>query len=135
MPAILCIDDDPMVLELQKSLFETQGYTVLTASDGPTGIALACTNCLDAVVLDFRMPGMDGDQVAEVLIKEYPNLPVVVCSGFPHEVPEWLKWFAAAFWEKGNSPSALLSAIRKLIVKNELYGQVEEIHRRSRHVA
>jgi CheY-like chemotaxis protein len=121
VPTVLCIDDDPTVLELQKNLFETNGYTVLTAPDGLTGLALASrTNCPDAIVLDFRMPGMDGNQVAEVLMKEQPNLPVVICSGFPFEIPEWLKWFAAALVHKGDGPHVLLAAIQELIVAKKV---------------
>jgi CheY-like chemotaxis protein len=138
MPAILCIDDDSTVLELQKSILETKGYTVLTAPDGPTGVALARTNPVDAVVLDFKMPGMDGNQVAEVLMREQPSLPVVICSGFPYEVPEGLKWFAAAFLEKGDGPGVLLSALEELIVSKKVSGQANETRRRigkSRHAA
>lgn len=41
MPAILCIDNDVNFLKLEKSILETNGYTVVIASDGPTGITLA----------------------------------------------------------------------------------------------
>lgn len=119
MPSILCIDDDPNVLELQKSILGRSGYTVLTALDGPTGIELAHTNLFDMVVLDFKMPGMNGIQVAELLMQEHPNLPVIVCSGSLYEVPEPLKWLAAAFVEKSEGPSALLSAIQQLFIKKE----------------
>jgi DNA-binding response OmpR family regulator len=116
---VLCIDDDATILELHKSLLETKGYTVLTAPDGLAGVALARTNCLDAVVLDFKMPGMDGNQVAEVLMKEHPNLPVLICSGCPFEVPESLKWFASAYLEKGDGPKVLLSALEELTQASE----------------
>jgi CheY-like chemotaxis protein len=117
MPTILCIDDNPTVLALEKSLLETNGYTVLSAPSGPTGLALARTNHLDAVVLDFRMPEMDGSQVAEVLIKEQPNLPLVIYSGSGYEIPEWLKWFAGSCLHKGDDPGALLAVLEKLTAK------------------
>ena len=69
----------------------------------------------DVLVLDFSMPGMDGNQVAQVLMKERPNLPVVVCSGFPDDIPESLKWFADSVLEKGSGPELLLLTIEKLI--------------------
>ena len=40
MASILCIDDDPRILDLYKTLLEAKGYTVLTAPDGPTGLAI-----------------------------------------------------------------------------------------------
>jgi len=120
MFTILCIDDDPRTLELEKNLLEMQGYAVLTASDGPAGVALARAHRVDAVVLDFKMPGMDGDRVMELLLKEQPDLPVVIRSGFPYEVPEWLKWFATAFLHKGDGPKVLLSAVQELITRKKI---------------
>jgi CheY-like chemotaxis protein len=129
MPTILCIDDDPMILELQKHILETNGYTVLIAPDGPTGVTLASRHTIDVVVLDFKMPGMDGGQVAEVLLKEQPNLCVVICTGFFDAVPEWLRWFAAAYLQKGDGPDVLLSTIQELIAKNKVSGQATETNR------
>ena len=115
MATILCIDDNPSVLEIYKALLESEGYRILTAPDGPTGVALARTNAVDAAVLDFNMLGMKGNQVAEALIKEQPNLPVVIWSGCPDEVPEPLKWYADALLHKGDGPASLLSAVEKIV--------------------
>ncbi len=122
MPTILCIDDDPVILQLQKSVLETNGYTTLTATDGPTGIALASQQPVDVVVLDFKMPGMDGGQVAEALWREQPDLPIVICTGFFDAVPEWLRWFAAAYLQKGEGPQVLLSTIQELIATKKVPG-------------
>jgi len=88
MPTILCMDGDVSFLQLQKSTLEANGYTVLVAPDGPTGIALASKHPVDVVVLAIKMPGMDGGQVAEVLLKQHPDLPVVIYTGFFDAVPE-----------------------------------------------
>ena len=120
MPTILCIDDDPVILELQRKILETNGYTVLIAPDGPTGIGLASNRPVDLVVLDFKMPGMDGGQVAEVLLKQQPDLLVVICTGFFDAVPEWLRWSAAAYLHKGDGPNVLLSAIQELIANRKV---------------
>ncbi len=117
MFTIICIDDDPTTVELQKKILESKGYTVLTATDGPRGLTLAREQNADIVVLDYKMPGMDGGQVAEVLLTEKPDLPIVVCTGFFDSVPEWLKWFAAAYIHKGDGPEALLCAIEEVIGK------------------
>ncbi len=62
MPTILCIDDIPQDLALRKLMLEDKGYTVLTACDGPSGIELARLNLIDAVILDYRMPGIAGHE-------------------------------------------------------------------------
>ncbi len=112
MPTVLCVDDDPLVLQLDQVILERNGYEVLLASDGRTAVALASQNTPDLVVLDFRMQDMDGEEVAVALWRQRPELPVIICSGYFDAIPEWLKWFAAACVEKGEGPEALLSAIR-----------------------
>jgi CheY-like chemotaxis protein len=123
MPTILCIDDDVNFLELEKSILETNGYTVVVASDGPTGITLASESPIDVVVLAFKMRGMNGGQVAEVLLKHQPDLPVVLCTGFFEAVPEWLRWFASACVEKRDSLDVLLSTIQEVIAHKRVHGQ------------
>lgn len=115
MPTILCIDDDVNFLEFEKRILEKNGYTVFVAPDGPTGITLASKRPIDIVVLAFKMRGMDGGQVADVLFKKQPDLPIVVCTGFFDAVPEWLRWLGAACVEKRDGFDALLSAIQKVI--------------------
>ncbi len=129
MPTILCIDDDPAILQLQKNILEINAYTVLTAPDGPAGVALASKCPVDVVVLDFKMPGMDGAETAEALWHEQPDLPIVICTGFFDAVPEWLRWFAAAYLHKGDGPEALLSAIRALTSNATLPGEPRPKHR------
>lgn len=131
MPTILCIDDDPTILLLQKSVLESNGYTVHTAPDGASGIAHASRHPVDVVVLDFKMPGMDGGQVAEALLKEQPNLAVVICTGFFDAVPEWLRWFAAACLQKGDGPDILLSTIQELIAKKKVPADNNQANRSS----
>ncbi len=115
MATILCIDDEPAVLEVQKALLESKGYKVLTARDGPTGIALARNHSMTAVLLDFNMPGMNGNRVAQILTKEQPALPVVICSGSPDQIPEFLKWSADAVFYKGDGPETLLSVLKEIV--------------------
>ena len=70
---------------------------------------------MDALVLDFNMPGMNGDQVALAIMKTQRTVPVVICSGYLDEIPESLRWFAdAALW-KADGPEALLSAIARVV--------------------
>ncbi len=126
MSTILCVDDDPVILDLQRAILERNGYTVLIARDGPTGITLAATEGVDMAVLDFRMPGMDGDQVAEALLRQRPDLPLVICTGFFDSLPEWLKWFAAGCVHKGDGPAVLLTTIQGVLAKRKTPGRASE---------
>jgi CheY-like chemotaxis protein len=74
-PTLLCIDDIPQGLAFRKLILQEKGCEVLTASDGPTGIELARQKAIGAIILDYRMPGMAGDEVAEILKRERPEFP------------------------------------------------------------
>lgn len=115
MATIVCVDDDPGVLLMHKMLLENDGHTVLTASDGPTGLILCRQNRAALVVLDYRMPGMDGEQVAGELRSKQPKIPIVLCSGCPEEVPERLRALVSSLIQKGDGPGALLSSVRKFL--------------------
>jgi CheY-like chemotaxis protein len=113
MVTILCIDDDPKMLQVHKAVLSTKGYTVMTAPDGPTGIAMARMHSIDVVITDFQMPpGMDGSEVARLLMLEKPMLPVVIYSGCLEDIPKRMKCFLMS---KGDDPDRLLSMIDALV--------------------
>ena len=115
MACILCIDDDPRTLQVYKAVLESESHTVITATGGPAGIAMTRTHSLDLVILDFHMPGMNGGEVAALLKREQPNLPLAICSGYPSSIPEHLQGFADKILSKGDGPRSLLSAVATLI--------------------
>jgi DNA-binding response OmpR family regulator len=114
MATILCIDDDHRVFEFHRAVLAGSSYTVLTALDGPSGIARTRNHPVDAIVLDFNIAGMDGSAMAQALITEHPTIPVVVCSDCVDDIPESLKWFADALLERTDGPEALIPTIGKL---------------------
>jgi CheY-like chemotaxis protein len=81
-PVILVIDDDPMVHSQMKRSFEKEGYSIVTASDGEEGLALARKLQPDLITLDVLMPGMNGWTVLTELKAdpELANIPVFVIS-------------------------------------------------------
>jgi CheY-like chemotaxis protein len=115
MAMILCIDDEPVLLKIYATLLESSGYKVLTAPDGPSGIALTRIHPVDAVLSDFYMPGMDGDQVAQVLKVERPALPVLIWSGCPEEIPASRRPYGNLLLNKADGPEALLAAIGRVL--------------------
>ena len=79
---LLVIDDDPLALELVTAVLEPRGWTVLSASDGETGTAMARSHRPSVVLLDLLMPGMDGFAVAEALRSDAATraIPIVVLT-------------------------------------------------------
>jgi PAS domain S-box-containing protein len=86
--SLLVVDDEGPLRNLLKVAFVRKGYRVVSASDGLEAIDLindpACT--IDAVLLDFNMPGATGLQVLKAITVRRPDLKVMVLSG--HLTPE-----------------------------------------------
>jgi len=78
-PRILAIDDEQMVLTLVKRTLESEGYEVITSSDGSSVQNLIEEHNPALVLLDIMMPGLDGFQVLE-LIRQHSNIPVIMLS-------------------------------------------------------
>jgi DNA-binding NtrC family response regulator len=78
---LLVIDDDEGNCRLIKAIFGRQGFEVLAAGDGPAGLTLAAAAQPDAVLLDLRMPGLDGFEVLERFKASMPSTPVVILTG------------------------------------------------------
>jgi CheY-like chemotaxis protein len=106
---ILCIDDDEAVLRYEKALLERSGYTVLTASSAQQGLRLATMCKCDAVLLDYEMPGMNGNQVALEIKRIRPELMVILLSG--SDVPAQVLASVDAFVPKLEASRQLLPLI------------------------
>lgn len=81
---ILLVDDEPVVLEIGKRALERIGYCVYCANDGEAGLDLFERHAdeIDAVVLDMSMPRLDGRQTYIAIRSRYPNVPIVISSGY-----------------------------------------------------
>lgn len=112
---ILCIDDEPTGLLLRKLLLEGEGYVVLLAAGGREGLAMLETSQVDAVVLDYQMPEMNGDEVAQQIRRRWPDIPILLLSGYPQEVPEEMLNQVNGFVWKGGDPDELLIAVRSVL--------------------
>src|SRR5919106_2764373 len=82
MGRVLVVDDEPDVLLLCRLNLQQQGYELLEASDGATGLRLARDERPDVIVLDLMLPGMDGYEVLEALRRDETTarIPVLILT-------------------------------------------------------
>ena len=118
---ILCIDDEREGLVVRKMMLEAEGYFVLTAASGREGLDVLANSEIDAVVLDYRMPQMDGAQVARAIRLQWPELPIVMLSGYPEDVPEEVLRLVNAFLTKGGTPEQLFLVIEGALKGHQLF--------------
>ena len=79
--SVLLVDDEEMFLQSIARVLKRKGMTIHTAPDGPTALNMLGTGQFDVIVLDVRMPGMDGLTALGEIRRREPDLPVVVLSG------------------------------------------------------
>ena len=110
---ILCIDDDKALLQCEKALLESFGYSVMTAPSGREGLELAKCRGFDVVIVDYYMPKMNGHEFATAMRRFSPGVPIIMFSG-DLNVPKEALEVVDAFVTKDSLTSNLLSAITLL---------------------
>jgi CheY-like chemotaxis protein len=111
---ILCVDDEIIGLRVRKVLLERAGYRVVTAENGDLGLRVFQTEPVDAVVLDYSMPGMHGGEVAARMREIKPNIPILLLSaylGLPAEVTNLVNLYMT----KGEGAPVLLQKLETLL--------------------
>ncbi|WP_166259188.1 response regulator [Marinobacter salicampi] len=78
-PRILIIDDEPQIRHFLRISLKTEGYEVLEAERGETGLSLFAKHSPELVILDLGLPDMDGSEVLAAL-RESTSVPVIVLS-------------------------------------------------------
>jgi CheY-like chemotaxis protein len=112
---LLCIDDSPVGLEVRRGMLEGSGYTVLTADTGAAGLEVFSKHKVDAVILDYNMPDMNGERVAIELRRMNPRVPILLFSAYADAIPRSLLAAIDAFVAKGQHPLVLLDIVEQLL--------------------
>jgi len=110
---VLCVDDEIVGLQVRKMILERAGYMVLTAQDGPTGLNVFAEEPIEAVVLDYAMPGMDGGQVAAHMRARKPQVPILLLSAYM-ALPVDVTRHVDVYMTKGEGAPMLLQKLNAL---------------------
>lgn len=120
---MLCVDDDPDTLKQRRLLLEAHGYSVLSAASGRKALDLLAEITLpDLVLLDYTMPGMNGDELAHSLRQKYPQLPLIAVSAVT-PIPKSFRELIDGSVVKGQEPLALLSEVSAVLNRTHEAGE------------
>lgn len=114
---LLVIDDDSNIRELLSLEFTDLGYRVFAAENGFEGIKILKDQEVHLVILDIKMPGMDGIEALEKIMSIKRELPVVVHSAYSHYKENYLTWSAMAYVVKSGNLEELIRTVEKLLSK------------------
>jgi len=115
----LVVDDDASIQQILELALSSEGYEVVTASNGPEALEKARKIIPDIIILDVMMPFVDGIQVAEALHndKQLSRTPIIMLTARTTDVDVWAGWRAgaASYLTKPVDFELLFSEIERVI--------------------
>ncbi|MFH1155402.1 MAG: response regulator [Pseudomonadota bacterium] len=114
---LLIIDDEPSLRRSVRSFFEDFNFQVLEAPAGKAGIDLFRSHRPDVVLLDLRMPGMDGVEVTHILHREAPDTPLIIVSG-TGIIDNAIQAIREGAWDYVTKPILDMDGLKHVVDKN-----------------
>ncbi|MFZ5573291.1 MAG: response regulator [Thermodesulfobacteriota bacterium] len=131
-PVILTIDDEALVRESFCLLLEEYGYIVLQAENGRIGLEMFVATHPDLVLVDLRMPGIDGLEVLKTIVQKAPDTPIIVVSG-TGIISDAVEAIREGAWDYVVKPienlDILQHTIRKALERSQLIRENREYQR------
>ena len=112
---ILVIDDEPVIRTAVKRILENKTHYHITAVDsGREGLEMLARDSFELVLLDIKMPDMDGLEVLRIILSIKPEQNVIIMSGYTTKetIKQAIDEGASAFIEKPFTPEKLLKFIK-----------------------
>lgn len=111
---LIYVDDDLLHLETMEARLRLLGYNVLIARNGAEALEMFAAHPIDLAIVDYYMPGMNGDFVAIEMKSRRPEVPVIIFSG-AFTLSEMVIALVDGFVSTSNEPEALLNKIAEVL--------------------
>jgi two-component system response regulator (stage 0 sporulation protein F) len=115
MKTILVVDDDDAIRMLIEMELKDEGYQVITASNAKDALKLVETEPMDLVILDIRMPGMDGLEALPRILGLKEGLKVILNTAYSQYQESFMSWAADAYVIKSADLSELKAKVKELL--------------------
>ena len=122
---ILVIDDEPVILNSCRKVLEEDGFDVYLVPSADEALKAMKKEVFDLLLVDVKMPKHDGIYLMQKVKEKWPDVPIIVMSGYPtpDTITDGAKMGADAFIAKPFTPDELLETIRQVIQKEEYHGK------------
>jgi two-component system response regulator (stage 0 sporulation protein F) len=112
---VLVIEDEKNLRLLYQQELGKDGFDVVTAATAADGLAIFESERPDLVVMDIRLPGMDGLEAMSRLLNKHPRTPVVLNSAYSSYKDSFMSWPADAYVVKSSDTDELRTRVRELL--------------------
>jgi CheY-like chemotaxis protein len=113
MKRILVADDEMSIRLLYSEELREEGYEVFTASNGREALEVVEKEPLDLIILDIKMPEMNGIEVLRRIKEQHPDLPVLLSSAYSEYKQDFGTWASEEYLVKSSDLDDLKAAVRK----------------------
>ena len=117
METILCVDDEPSVLQLYYEELTDEGYKVILAKESKEALSKYSKEKPDLVILDIRIPGMDGIQTLTAMLAIDRKVKVILSTAYPQYKENFMTWGADAYVIKSSDLTGLKQKIQEVLAK------------------
>ena len=119
MERVLCVEDDPTLLLLYRDELSEEGYKVILAKNGREALMKFEKESPDVVVMDIRMPVMDGIQTMTAMLGKNRKIPIILNTAYSYYQENFLTWGAEAYVIKSSDLTELKQKIREVVHKHK----------------
>ncbi|MBM4332217.1 MAG: response regulator [Deltaproteobacteria bacterium] len=119
MEKVLCVDDDLSLLRLYQDELTEEGYKVILAKDGKEALAKFEKENPQVVVMDIRMPVMDGIDTLTAMLGKDRQVPVILNTAYPQYRENFMTWGAEAYVIKSSDLTELKQKIWEVLNKRK----------------
>ena len=129
---VLVVDDEEEIRKILSRILEKEGFEVITASDGEQAMQKICSDIPDAVLLDVRMPGLNGMEVLKKIKAIDENLPVVLITAYAdtHQAVEAMKEGAYDYLAKPFDNNEVVWITSRALAEGKLRRNLKSINDR-----
>lgn len=115
MRKLLIVEDEENLRDLYAEDLEESGYNVTKASNGKEAINLVRNGTFDLIIMDIRMPEMDGIETLGKVITMEKKIPVIIYTAYSNYKSNFMTWTADAYLTKSTNLDDLKNKINELL--------------------